>query len=259
MTRHDDDDPRDFGPCCACGATGPTVRNLLMIERRAPVPGTGWGCVVCGLPADGAVAVLCDQCIDTRVSPRQACLGYPASLERMPIDELTEPFTHDAARHRDELHRQDGRPRRSRGRRVPPPTTSPASPTSILHGDVVTRSPHDDEAWIDAERRRTLDSHVVACGVMQSSTSGNFHTWVSLYGTDLTSWYVGPDLAYATGAMQAIRSLFADWHGTTEDVDNMDALFDVLREESSDVDALLPDDAVREALAEVAKMVQRRN
>lgn len=35
----------DLGPCCGCGKLGPTVRTIVALALRAPVPGTGWGCV----------------------------------------------------------------------------------------------------------------------------------------------------------------------------------------------------------------------
>ena len=60
-----DDAPIDLGMCCACRLAGPTVRNIMMIPFRAPVPGKGWGCLVCRLPSDGAVAVVCDACLES--------------------------------------------------------------------------------------------------------------------------------------------------------------------------------------------------
>jgi hypothetical protein len=34
--------------CCGCGGRG-NVRNIVMHNLRAPVPGTGWGCFQCHL------------------------------------------------------------------------------------------------------------------------------------------------------------------------------------------------------------------
>ncbi len=69
MIHHDEDEPPDLGPCCACGKSGPDVRNIMMLHVRAPVPGTGWGCFACKLPLNGAVAVLCDICLLTHAEP----------------------------------------------------------------------------------------------------------------------------------------------------------------------------------------------
>jgi hypothetical protein len=58
----------DLGTCCACGCK-PTqanpVRSLVFMDyKRPPGSGSGWGCFQCGLPAEGAVAVLCDRCVE---------------------------------------------------------------------------------------------------------------------------------------------------------------------------------------------------
>jgi len=76
------------------------VRNLVQIDRRSPAPGVGcWGCVVCGLPAAGALAVLCDECLERRRPALYACVGAPCENHRVPRAELTERFEHDLAKH----------------------------------------------------------------------------------------------------------------------------------------------------------------
>lgn len=59
----DDDMISALGPCCICRLSA-NVGNLMLLDFRAPVPGTGWGCVACDMPSDGAAAVLCDLCFD---------------------------------------------------------------------------------------------------------------------------------------------------------------------------------------------------
>jgi len=49
MTDHGSD-LLDLGACCACGRSDSLVRNVVMLEQRASVPGTGWGCLLCNLP-----------------------------------------------------------------------------------------------------------------------------------------------------------------------------------------------------------------
>jgi hypothetical protein len=86
-------DPPDLGPCCNCGATAGVI-NVMMLDKRAPTPGKGWGCVVCNLPADGAVAVLCDDCVEQPI--KAVCDGYPNEGKRVPIEQLSdEVFQHD--------------------------------------------------------------------------------------------------------------------------------------------------------------------
>lgn len=87
----------DFGPCCTCGTTE-GVTNIVMLSQRGPTPGKGWGCVVCDLPADGALAVLCDDCLEKPI--RSVCDGYPKEGKRTPVEELPPgEFDHDAAKH----------------------------------------------------------------------------------------------------------------------------------------------------------------
>lgn len=62
MNPHPSQTPENVGPCCICGSTF-RVRTFLQLNCRAPVPGTGWGCAVCGQPSNGAVAAVCDACM----------------------------------------------------------------------------------------------------------------------------------------------------------------------------------------------------
>jgi hypothetical protein len=93
------DETIDLGPCCACSKTGPDVRNILMLQKKCPTPGKGWGCFQCGLPPDGAIAVLCDTCLETHATLRFACRGFPATDGRIPIGELTGKHKHNLASH----------------------------------------------------------------------------------------------------------------------------------------------------------------
>jgi hypothetical protein len=89
----------DLGPCCACGQEGTAVCNVVMLDRRVPpgYEGTGWGCMSCGLPADGACVVLCDECLADTASWRHAVLGYPLDKQRVGLETLSVPFEHGAA------------------------------------------------------------------------------------------------------------------------------------------------------------------
>jgi hypothetical protein len=100
MSKRPTVDEPDLGPCCCCESVGPTVRNLITLHQRAPSPHTGWGCLVCGLPADGALAVVCDKCIHSDFKLRFAIRGYPRYGLRIPIEDLDpERFDHDASKH----------------------------------------------------------------------------------------------------------------------------------------------------------------
>ena len=87
-------DDIDVGACCACGRSDREVRNIIALAFRAPVPGTGWGCVVCGLPSDGAIAVVCDQCLELDAPIVEVCNGYATNGKRLNRIFVTEPFDH---------------------------------------------------------------------------------------------------------------------------------------------------------------------
>ena len=91
----------DFGACCSCGREGDdlNVQNVVMLEQKASTPGSGWGCVQCGLPCDGAVAVLCDTCVDLGRPIQFAIAGLIKDNKRVPIDSLGAEHKHDLSKH----------------------------------------------------------------------------------------------------------------------------------------------------------------
>lgn len=76
----------------------------MLVEGRAPIPGTGWGCALCGLPFDGAIAVLCDDCAEHRPDlPVMICVGYPKDDKRASCFTLSpDLFAHDYTKHTSE-------------------------------------------------------------------------------------------------------------------------------------------------------------
>ena len=92
-----------MGPCCICQCPHNAL-NLILLDKKAPSPGVGaWGCQECGLPLAGAIAVLCQPCFiayqngDAQI--KFVCDGAPAAGKRVPVENLTEPFQHNRARH----------------------------------------------------------------------------------------------------------------------------------------------------------------
>ena len=94
-----------LGPCCCCGKKGKRVRNVITLNKLSPVPSHGWGCLQCGLPLNGALAVVCDSCmhehegepLDTWL--KWACRGDPPIDGRIPFAELEGEFDHDMEFH----------------------------------------------------------------------------------------------------------------------------------------------------------------
>lgn len=100
----DNYETHDYGTCCACGKPLPNDQvNILLLPRHAPVPGTGWGCYICGLPPDGATAILCSNCLSTGAQPKWVVKGLLLDKRRAPIESL-DPVPFD---HRKEPHEQD--------------------------------------------------------------------------------------------------------------------------------------------------------
>jgi hypothetical protein len=101
-----DDSNLDLGPCCICEDTGPQVRTGLALPHPGALAGRGWGCLTCGLPLEGAMAVVCDTCFEAYKAGQAAlrffCAGGPEGGRR-PIAELSsEPFVHDMSKHEGE-------------------------------------------------------------------------------------------------------------------------------------------------------------
>jgi hypothetical protein len=100
---------RQEQPCCWCGKDR-ICRNVVLIQRLAPVPGTGWGCLICGLPNDGAIAVGCDECmagadLDTPVWVCSSWAGQVdgAAAERVRYEDLPpDGFGHKPGFHEEE-------------------------------------------------------------------------------------------------------------------------------------------------------------
>jgi hypothetical protein len=100
---YDELPPEDYDPCCACLEQKPTTRNLLMLPHRASVPGTGWGCIICNLPPDGALAVVCDDCLESRHDLQNVILGYPMEKQRVGYESIS----HTTFKHTQELHERE--------------------------------------------------------------------------------------------------------------------------------------------------------
>mgnify|MGYP000267757616 CR=1 FL=1 len=99
-----------LGPCCECGlreAVGILLLPLRVLDGALGL-GQGWGCAVCKIPQDGAMAVLCDSCgaefeaerEDPDRLPKRAVVGVVGQVpsERVEITKLKEPFLHDPAK-----------------------------------------------------------------------------------------------------------------------------------------------------------------
>jgi len=70
-----------------------------MLPYRAPVRGTGWGCLVCKIPNDGAIAVVCETCGDGEKPILDVVNGYIGKQQRCLAIDYRTPFQHIARFH----------------------------------------------------------------------------------------------------------------------------------------------------------------
>lgn len=91
-----------FGPCCCCEAEIRHNPGLMMLGFEGPPGWTGWGCMVCGLPSRGAIAVLCQACVKAQRVPSFIAAGRNVGDNlRLRLDGkfVQVPFTHRLAQH----------------------------------------------------------------------------------------------------------------------------------------------------------------
>lgn len=91
----------EVGPCCVCGHDDGTVRNIVFMPFEAPAGFRGWGCSVCDLPARGALAVVCDDCVGDQGKVRLICGGERITEgARLKLKGFVKtPFRHRKAAH----------------------------------------------------------------------------------------------------------------------------------------------------------------
>lgn len=82
------------------------VRNVIMVVRKVLEPGSTWNCFVCKPDGQGAIVVVCDECLQKRKEMKFAVVGYVAEKRPIRIEQLTESFDHHM-----ELHEADKRDR----------------------------------------------------------------------------------------------------------------------------------------------------
>ena len=95
----------NLGSCCICESRT-DVNNVLQLDYKVKSE-SGWGCFVCGLPAEGAVACFCDACLHLygpdSIEPHLRFLMNGAE-GRIPVPPPQEriPHAHDLHQHPEE-------------------------------------------------------------------------------------------------------------------------------------------------------------
>lgn len=103
------DEMPDLGTCCACGCepgdVANPVRTIVMLDFKMPPGfGDGWGCFLCGLPAKGASAVVCDRCAELmrldKAEVRWIMTGVTQKTGRLGVGAFPHvAHDHDMSRH----------------------------------------------------------------------------------------------------------------------------------------------------------------
>lgn len=96
----------NYGPCCICECEGESVQNFIQLDYKNPKKSTtsGWGCVVCGLPAEGALAIICDERLnnpDTVIDDIKFLMDGETGRVPVPAETDRVPHEHDLSLHRE--------------------------------------------------------------------------------------------------------------------------------------------------------------
>ena len=85
----------EFGTCCVCEGEMETC-GLIQLDYKVESE-SGWGCVQCGLPMEGAVAVVCDACFTTHGDEIVDQIKYlmNGKTERIPVPPVENRVTHE--------------------------------------------------------------------------------------------------------------------------------------------------------------------
>lgn len=100
------DKKNEYGSCCICETSTLDVRNIIQLDYKVKSE-SAWGCFKCGLPAEGAVAIVCDACIEKHGDDTEKHIRFlmDSAERRIPVppEEERVPHEHDLSYHVDEL------------------------------------------------------------------------------------------------------------------------------------------------------------
>lgn len=95
----------DYGPCCICESET-DVRNLIQLDYKVKSE-SGWGCVQCGLFPEGAVAIICDTCLEKYSDKIEESIRFLMDGRERRIPVISEidriPHEHDMRYHQQEF------------------------------------------------------------------------------------------------------------------------------------------------------------
>ena len=100
----------EYGTCCVCEKKIEGVANLIALDYKTNAT-SGWGCLKCGLPMEGAVAVICDGCFDKVDENGEDKIKFIMNgiEERIPVPPVHDriPHEHDLSLHPEHRDEED--------------------------------------------------------------------------------------------------------------------------------------------------------
>ena len=92
----------EYGTCCICSEDIIGISYIVELYFKAPAEcQSSWGCFKCGLPNEGAIAIICEKCADTDDVYEDIRFIMDGFEDRLPVPPKCERVhhDHDYARH----------------------------------------------------------------------------------------------------------------------------------------------------------------
>ena len=87
-----------YGSCCVCEKPD-TELNVFQMDYKNPVPSeSAWGCFTCNLPMEGAVAVVCDECVEAFPDEEiwdKILFLMDGATRRIPVPDVKDRISHE--------------------------------------------------------------------------------------------------------------------------------------------------------------------
>jgi len=99
----------EYGTCCVC-QSDMEMYNIIQLDYKVESE-SGWGCFKCGLPMQGAVAVVCDGCLDEHGNDIEDQIRFlmDGVKGRIPVPPVADriPHEHDLSLHPECIEEED--------------------------------------------------------------------------------------------------------------------------------------------------------
>lgn len=85
----------EYGTCCVCESEMETC-GIIQLGYKVESE-SGWGCYQCGLPMEGAIAIVCGDCVDKHAETIEDQIKYlmDGKKGRFPVPPVEKRVTHE--------------------------------------------------------------------------------------------------------------------------------------------------------------------